>query len=236
MKSFTRVLVIACFTISLFPGLNKLIGQEKITGVYSVFAKDKVIQTDSYEITPGKTYIDDMKGIAGGESDRRYEMTLDNNKFQSMEKKVAGIVVSSIKYSAKMFSFYDNDAMSGMLADETNPPVFEAAAFSHYALLVDLYQKTGDGKQTVSVVIPALQDLINVEIERHGSDAFNIGEQSLTATHYRFAIGKKRETVNLWTDNHKVIAIYLASNDRFVVDNSYPNLYESIKKVINRAM
>jgi hypothetical protein len=82
----------------------------------------------------------------------------------------------------------------------------------------------------------ASQDLINVEMEQHGTDGFTIGEQTLTATHYRMAVGKKRETVNLWVENNRVIAIYTASNNRFIIDDAFPQLYDRVKQVINKEM
>ena len=236
MKSFTQLVGMFCLAVLSLVVTTSVRGQEKISASYSIYVKDAVIQTDKYEISPGKSYADEIKGVAAGETDARFELKLENSRFLSLEKTVNGIIESSIKYNNNVFAFYEKTAMVGALPDEGSSPVFESSAYSHFAFLVSIYDQAKGGKQSFSVVIPALQDFINIEIERHGTDPFKIGEQNLTATHYRMAIGKKRETANLWVDNNKVIAIYLASNNRFVIDNGYPQLYDRVKQVINRAM
>jgi hypothetical protein len=114
--------------------------------------------------------------------------------------------------------------------------ILSPAVCLNYALLVSFYDRRKSGRQTLAVMIPALQVLINVEMEQHGTDGFTIGEQTLTATHYRMAVGKKRETVNLWVENNRVIAIYTASNNRFIIDDAFPQLFDRVKQVINKAM
>jgi len=236
MKSFVQELIAVIAICILSLAATAVKGQEKNSGSYSIYTKENIIQTDTFEIIPGTSYVDEIKGVSAGETDRRFELLLENGRFQSLEKKVNGIVETSVKLEKGVFSFYEKTAMVAAVPDENNSPVFEAAAYSNYALLANFYDRRKGGKQTLAVMIPALQDLINVEMEQHGTDGFTVGEQTLTATHYRMAVGKKRETVNLWVENNRVIAIYTASNNRFIIDNAFPQLYDRVKQVINKAM
>ena len=236
MKTFMQMWFAASVLAMLFVSTGGVLAQEKFSGTYAVYGKDVIVKTDKYEIEPGKSYIDEIKGTAENDTAQRYETILENNKFVSMEQRAGDIIATAIRFKNNVFSFYEKTAMVGALPDENRSPVFDGSVYSHYALLLGLFDQSGGSKQTISVVIPALQDFINVEIEKHGSDVFKLGEQTVTANHYRFAIGKKRETVNLWADSNKVIAVYLASKNTFVIDGGYPGLYDRVKQLINRPM
>ena len=236
MKPLMHIFFAACVCSVLSFGITMLRAQDKISGSYNIYTKDAIVQTDKYEVIPGKSYIDEIKGTAKEDTTQRYETKLENNQFLTMTQTASDLIVTSIKFNNNVYSFYEKTAMVGALPDENRSPVFEAASYSHFNYLLGLYDPTKGAKQVFSVIIPSLQDFINVEIEKHGTDAFKIGEQTVTANHYRFAIGKKRETVNLWVDNNKVIAVYLASSNKYIIDAGYPQLYERVKQVINRPM
>jgi hypothetical protein len=141
MKSFVPELIAVIAICILFLPAAAVKGQEKNSGSYSIYTKENIIQTDKFEIIPGTSYVDEIKGVSAGETDRGYELLLENGRFRSLEKKVNGIPETSVKLGKGIFFFYEQTAMVAAVPDESNSPVFEAAAYSNYALLVNFYDR-----------------------------------------------------------------------------------------------
>ena len=218
----------------LLAGLATAAAQEKVSGTYAVYSNGSIVATDDYTSIAGKRYSDEIRADTQKISiDLRYE----DGVLDRFERLVNSMPGSSIKLNKIMLSFYEGTGMVGVLSNEEKFPVFEPSSYAEYAMFPGmLYDQAKGGKQSTQVVIPSLEDFLPVEIERHGSDPFAVGTTTINGAHYRVALGKKKETVNLWMDGDRMMAAYLAAGNKFIIDTRYDHLYDRVKQLINRAM
>lgn len=208
--------------------------QQRLTGSYLVYAAEKQIQTDKYEISPGENVTDDFK-IQGTDEHRRIETGLKSGIGGYYQKILNGVPEMRASVDKDLISFYEHEAMVGALPVEQYVMFFDPTAYGHYGALLKYYDAAAGGKQLFTVVVPALQDYCQVEVERHGSDVMNTNGKSLNAAHYRMVLGKK-ESANVWTDQRRVIALHLPTKGLFVVDASYTDMLKEIKRVVSKSL
>ena len=220
--------------LALLAGLATTAAQEKVSGTYTIYRNGSVVASDKYEVTPGREYSD---GIKADTQKITINLKFDGGTLAGYERQINGLPSGAIKLNKTMLSFYEGTGMVGVLSNEEQFPVFEPSAYAEYAMFSGmLYDQSKGGKQTAKVIIPALQDVLLVEIERHGTDDFSLGTAKVTATHYRIAMGKKKETVNLWMDGDRMMAAYLASGNIYIIETRYDQLIDRVKQLVNRAM
>lgn len=210
--------------------------QEKktIRGTYVVYAGDKRTQTDAYEIASGMRVVDEIKNVATGE-ERTIELKMTGGAAVSYNQTLNGKPDLNAVVEGNVISFRQAEAMIGAVPFEEKAFIFDPAAFAEYSLLVQRYDQAKGGKQAFDVVVPSLQDMVRVELERHGGDKISVAGSSTEAAHYRVAIGKK-ETANLWSVQGRVVGLYLASKGLLAIDGEDVQLKDQIKRLVNKPM
>jgi hypothetical protein len=222
--------------MSLAMGTTMTLSQETLQGQYIVYASNQASEQDDYQIVPGKKYVDDVRMIPDDNQRSEYELVYRDDAFQYFLEERNGLTKSRVTLENDILTFYDQLAMIGALPVEGNVIVFDPGVYTHYAYLVHTYNQQDGGKQIKDVVVPAMQDFVSVEVERHGSDAVKLPDKAIDAAHYRIVFGKKKELVSVWFDGDRMIGMYFASKNKIVVDNGYNQLYDRLKQIINRAI
>jgi hypothetical protein len=207
-----------------------------ISGVYHIYSGEKRIQTDSYEVNGTERAVDVLK-TPDDQSEQRIEtaLTMKGPDVIPYQKTLNGAPTMHASLDKDYIWFYEGEAKVGALTIDPYLMFFDPAAYAAYTILARSYNAAKGGSQKFPVIVPALQDYSEVEIERHGSDAFSINAKSLTAAHYRMIVGK-RETVNLWVDADRVIAIQLSVKGLTIVDAAYPDLLKEVRRVMSRSL
>ncbi len=225
---------IAAVLLVLPPGSPQ--ERPEVKGTFIVYAADKRIETDRYEIIPGSRVVDEITIEATG-GERKIETRIVNGSSVSYTQTLNGKPEYSAVLENGVITFREGEAeaMVGALPVEGRVTMFEPTAFAEMALVFDRYDAGRDGKQVVESVIPSLQDLIRVEVERHGTDAVTAGGSPAELVHHRVAIGK-REVINVWSRHGRVAGMYFASKGMYVIDGENPQMREQIRKLVNKAM
>jgi len=207
-----------------------------MSGVYNIYAAEKRIQTDDYEVSGIEKAVDVLK-MLDAKIVQRIEITVNkqNPAASSYGKTLDGIPDLHASVEKDYIWFYEKEAKVGALTIDPYLMFFDPTAYAGYTILVRSYNAAKGGSQTFPVIIPALQDYCEIEIERHGSDAFTVNAKPVTAAHYRMTLGK-RETVNLWVDADRVIAIQLSVKGMTIVDAGYPDLLKEVRRVMSKSL
>ena len=235
MRKLAYILAITCCGVLASRAQESVKGARKLVGAYTVYVNDKQVETDAFEVVRWSECTDQKTPTDPTQPKRRIEMKYEDGKLHSYTIAADGLPESRLEVQETTVRFFEHEALKGDVDLEEFVLVFEPTVFAHYALLVHAYQNSPGGKQTFNVLIPSQQDFLKIEVERHGSDAIRLGERDLTLAHYKVAIGR-RESVNLWMDGDKLIAIHMTNKNLFAVDAGYDNLFTQIKMVAKRAM
>ncbi len=232
MKTFTYLLVVVVF---LTLTLAQSRGQESIEGTYAIFSGDQKIEADEYEVVPGESYSDDIRSVGAKEERRVAKIIYQNGSLESYEQTLNGFPAWRASNDNKFFKLYEKEAMVGMFPVEEAVYFLDPNMYTHYWFLIQVYEQQKKEKLRLNVAVPQMQDFVYVDVERHGSDEISAGTKTITAAHYRVGIGKK-EVANCWVHDGRIIGMYLATKNVYVVDASTEKLYEQIKRIVNRAM
>ena len=210
-------------------------GDKQLSGKYLIYAADKQIQTDAYQVSPDGVSLDIIKS-AGSDDVRKIEISTNakNPLSDYYRESVNGVQKSSAAVEKDYIWFYEGEAKMGALAIEPDIRFFDPTAFANFTMLMRKFLADGNTSEAISVVVPALQDYCEIELQRHGSDAMTAGEKSFTAAHYRMTLGK-REVVNFWVDGERIIGIHMASKGVIAVDEAYPNLLKEVKQAMGKS-
>jgi hypothetical protein len=233
MKRCFEVIGVLCACLVISSAVS---GQEKFKGNYLIYSGDRLTDNDEYEVVTGREYNDDIRSVSGDRKEQEHELVYGEGQFQYYRYTLNGASDVRVTAEKDILTFYDSTAMVGALPIAGPVIVGDPAVYTHYAMLLGVYDEQKGGKQALDVVVPSLQDFIPIEIERHGSDGIKLSDRNIEAVHYRIVLGKKKDVVNAWVDGKHVIGLYFVSKNRYVVDAGYDNLYERIKQIVNRAM
>ncbi len=233
MKTFIYLLVVMVVFLTLTSAQSG--GQETIEGTYVVFSKDLKVETDEFQVVPGKLYRDDIRSI-GATGDRTVgTMEYENGTLVGYEQTRNGLPAIRASNDKKFFKLYEHDAMVGMFPVEDDVLVLDPNMYSQFAFIIRVFEEKKKEKVRLSVCVPQVSDFLYVDVERRGSDAIPIGKKTVNCIHYRIAVGKK-EVVNCWFIGERLLGMYLATKNVYVTDAAYDRIYEHIKKLVNRAM
>lgn len=222
------------FHLVLFPTIlpPMLIAQETITGSFSMYNGTTRVQTNQFTITGWNQSEEKMISATADSLSGNAQATYDGAMIVNYRYKLGRKEITAERKD-EWINFRE-DGMSGILSLETTAIFFEPTLSSHYAMLLHLYDKT-QKKDTISVVIPSLQEYIPVTIVPHGTNAFTIDGQSVTVSHYQFSIGH-RDVAQVWVNGDSLLGIYLTAKDLLLADTRYENLPEQIKTIVKRAL
>ncbi len=203
------------------------------TCTYRVFAGEKEILSDQVEFEPDARGVDLMKA-AGTKEERSMEVVYKDGSARSFDQKLGGLPELRMSREKELVTFYEREAMVGALPVDNHLIVVELTAPGEYPFLLSAYEGKKGGRQSFNVIVPSLQDFVQFEVERHGSDLVAFKGKNIDAVHYRIAVGK-REVVNLWAFQGRVIGMFLAAKGIYIVDAGEGTLRDQIKKLVNKA-
>lgn len=233
MKTFIYFAIVMVVFLPLIPTLSR--GQDAIEGTYFVFRGDQKIETDEFEFVPGKKYRDEIQST-GAQSERKIAtMICENGSLESYEQTLNGLPAIHASNDQKYFKLYEKEGMVGMFPVEEDILFLDPNIYSQFSFLIQVFEQKKKDKIRLNVCIPQVQDFIYVDIEQHGTDAIPVAGKSITATHYRISIGKK-EVVNCWKEGDNILGMYFSSKNVYVTDSKYDQLFESLKRIVNRAL
>jgi len=231
-----HVLCLALLAAVTATGFAQSGGSRRIEGVYHIYTAEKRIQTDEYEVSGTEKAVDVLTTL-DDKSEQRIETALTRRDAEAIpyQKRLNGFPAMRASLEKDYIWFYEGEAKVGALTIDPYLMFFDPAAYAAYTILVRSYNAPKGGSQKFPVIVPALQDYCEIELERHGSDAFTLSEKSVSAAHYKMTIGK-REAVNLWADGDRVIAIHLSAKGLTVVDTAYPELLREVRRTMSRSL
>ncbi|TAK54284.1 MAG: hypothetical protein EPO24_13255 [Bacteroidetes bacterium] len=233
MKTFIYHSVVAIVFLTLTSVQSR--GQESIEATYLVFNSDQQIETDEIEVVQGERYSDDIRSVGANQERRVARLQYENGTLESYEQTINGFPSARASNDLKFLKLYEKEALVGMFPVEETILFLDPNMYSQYSFIIHVFEKMKKDKARLNVCVPQMQDFVYVDIERHGTDVITVGAKTITASHVRLAIAKK-EVVNCWLDGERIIGMYLATKNLFVADAGYEKLYESLKRIINRAM
>lgn len=203
------------------------------TCTYRMFAGEKLVLADEVNYEPGARASDRMTA-AEKKEERTMELVYKDGSAWSFEQQLNGLPELRMSREKDLVSFYEREAMVGALPADDHLIALEIAAPGEYPFLLQAYDARKGGRQSFDVIVPSLQDFIRMDVEAHGTDAVEIKGRTMEAAHYRIAIGK-REVVNLWASQGRVIGMFLATKGVYIVDADEGTLKEQLKKLVNKA-
>lgn len=235
MKTLAWLIVIALLPVAVGIAQNASDRTGRITGSYQIYTPEKQIQTDEYEVVVGVKAVDKLK-MTGSKDEQKIEIGTNqkNPAANYYEKFLNGASEQRAAIEKDYIWFYERDAKVGALTIDPYLTFFDPTAYAGYTVIMKAYDVAKGGNQSFSVIVPGLQDYCVVEVERHGSDAMTVNGKVFTALHYHFILGK-REAVNIWVDQERIIAMQLTVKGLYVVDASYPDLLKEVKRVVTKS-
>jgi hypothetical protein len=234
-KQYLAMMILSVLVLAL--SAQRLTAQtaQKYEGRYDVFVSGKLVGTDTFEVTRGIRYIDNVSWIAAKDEARKLELAYVDGTPSYYRQSLSGVQEFQALVEGEFVSFYEGQAMMGATLMEPASLIVEPAAYSHYTLLMDAYQKDPSPKQHFEVIVPSMQDYIHFEIERHGEERIQTANGTIVAQHYRIAMGKK-DVANVWTYQGAVIAIYLAAKNQTIVESTFSGYINQFDSFAKRAM
>ena len=233
MKTLIYLFVVVVVFLPLPSAICR--GQETIEGTYVVFSKDQKIETDKIKVVPGEEYNDDIRSAGADAQHQVAKLVYQGGTLVSYERTSNDSSITKATADDKFLKLLDREQLVGMFAIDEKIYLLDPNMYSQYAFLLRVFDELKKDKARLNVCVPQVGDFMYVDVERHGTDEIKVGDNTITLNHYKFYIGKK-ETVNCWVVDGKIIGIYMAIKGVYATDASYDKLYESLKKIINRAM
>lgn len=229
--------VVSCTLAVVLLGAYLVTGMaapQKVEGIFAGFIGDDPVWTDHYRMD-GTKEIQDRIVSADGKSERTVMLYPGRVKEEIYTESTDGALGYNVRVNDEFVYVYSGQGMTGMIALEQRPLVFDYTVPTHYGVLLNSYSDARGGTQKITVVIPSKGDYQPIAITRKPSVDIPMGEGSVRAGVYELRIEYK-VYVTVWALDAAVAAVYIPAQDEYMVDAKYPMLHEKIQMLVKRAM
>jgi hypothetical protein len=224
---------IIVITAALWLGLAAQAAPQEVTATFYGYRGDTQIWKDEVSTEKG-TIRDDIEGI-GNNPDREAVTLPGTVTGEIFTEKAKGLTAHSVVVKGDFVNVYDGQGMTGMIAIETPPLVFDPTLPSHYGMLLERYDDAKGGTQKVAVVLPEKGDYWKIEIAPRPAASIPFGETQKESKVYQFRVDFNLY-VTIWTLDDEVAAVYVPWKDEYMVDAKYPMLQQKIQMLVKRSI
>lgn len=217
----------------LITGFVAHAGAQTATVTFYGYKGDTQAWKDEITRENGKV-LDKIEGI-GNIPDREAVTLTGATTGELFSEKQNGVRHHSVVVKGGFVNVYDGQGMTGMVAVEDPPHVFDPDLPSHYGILLGRYDPAKGGTQRISVVVPEKGDYWKVEIAPRPAATIPLGETQKEAKVYQVRVDFN-QYVTLWTLDGEVAAVHVQSRDEYMVDAAYPMLQQKIQMLVKRSI
>lgn len=229
MKTF----VIVATAAALCLGAAAQAVPQDATATFYGYRGDKQIWKDEISTEKG-TIRDAIEGI-GGNPDREAVTRPGTVTGELFTEEAKGLLAHHVEVKGDFIYIYDGQGMTGMVALDEPPLVFDPSLPSHYGMLLERYDARKGGTQKVTVVVPEKEDYWKIEIAPRPPASIPIGEAQKEAKVYQYRVDFN-QYVTIWTLDGEVAAVHVPWKDEYMVDAKYPMLREKIQMLVKRSI
>lgn len=206
---------------------------QETTVTFYGYRGDTQIWTDKVSLETGKI-SDEIDGI-GNNPDREATTLPGTVTGEIFTERAKGVLAHNVIVKGEFVNVYDGQGMTGMVALDAPPLVFDPTLPSHYGMLLGRYDRAKGGAQKIAVLIPEKDDYWKIEIAPRPPATIPVGETQMESKVYQFRIDFN-QYVTVWTLDDEVAAVYVPWKDEYMVDAKYPMLQQKIQMLVKRSI